>query len=312
MSGASSSRRTRYEEAEEEVEARAPARPSGLRASVVAGDLEDYEEDYEEEEDEEDDGHEELIPEVPHCKYWLTTGRCPRPSCSYRHVQDPGERAALQARLAPGGSELLQRVDSVLRHAPAVQYLSRPERAELFVDWLVRELGLPHGSRVLDVAGGRGDVSFSLALRGIRATLVDPRLRPALSAQQVTRLVETASDAPPEQLCTFFDQDFVREYGRLLTEGTDAIVGMHPDQATEAIVDTAIAHRRPFAVVPCCVFPADFPHRRLPSGEHVQSLGQFIEYLRLKHPGIRQAALPYHDRNVVLYVIDYGEAPPRP
>ncbi len=33
---------------------------------------------------------------------------------------------------------------------------------------------------------------------------------------------------------------------------------MHSDQATEPIVDAAIAHGRLFAVVPCCVFSRYF------------------------------------------------------
>ena len=34
---------------------------------------------------------------------------------------------------------------------------------------------------------------------------------------------------------------------------------MHPDQATEAIVDCAIELGRPWAIVPCCVFPHSYP-----------------------------------------------------
>jgi hypothetical protein len=44
-------------------------------------------------------------------------------------------------------------------------------------------------------------------------------------------------------------------------------VGMHPDQATEAIADFAIAHRKPFAIVPCCVFPQLHPERVDPGEE---------------------------------------------
>ena len=40
----------------------------------------------------------------------------------------------------------------------------------------------------------------------------------------------------------------------------DVLVGMHPDQATEPIVDAALAMGKPFAVVPCCVFPAWVVH----------------------------------------------------
>ena len=43
------------------------------------------------------------------------------------------------------------------------------------------------------------------------------------------------------------------------------IIGMHPDQATEPIVDMALKYQMPFAVVPCCVFAHENPHRRLKS-----------------------------------------------
>ena len=43
----------------------------------------------------------------------------------------------------------------------------------------------------------------------------------------------------------------------------EIIIGMHPDQATESIVDMALKYQKPFAVVPCCVFSEENPHRRL-------------------------------------------------
>ena len=43
----------------------------------------------------------------------------------------------------------------------------------------------------------------------------------------------------------------------------ELIIGMHPDQATEPIVDMALKYLKPFAVVPCCVFAHENPHRRL-------------------------------------------------
>ena len=52
-----------------------------------------------------------------------------------------------------------------------------------------------------------------------------------------------------------------------------AVVGMHPDQATEAIADFAIAHRKPFAIVPCCVFPQLHPERVDPGEEEEE--GEF-------------------------------------
>lgn len=41
-----------------------------------------------------------------------------------------------------------------------------------------------------------------------------------------------------------------------------AIVGLHPDQPTAAITDCAVALGKPWAVIPCCVFPNAFFSRR--------------------------------------------------
>ena len=81
----------------------------------------------------------------------------------------------------------------------------------------------------------------------------------------------------------------------------DVLVGMHPDQATEPIVDAALRLNKPFAVVPCCVFPDAFPDRVGPDGAPVRTYAQFLEYLRAKDPGIEIAYLPFKGRSRVLY-----------
>lgn len=73
-------------------------------------------------------------------------------------------------------------------------------------------------------------------------------------------------------------------------------VGFHPDEATEAIIDLAIHQKVPFMIVPCCVFPKLFKHRRL-NGESVSTYKDFINYLRNKHPGIRMGILPFHAKS---------------
>jgi len=81
-----------------------------------------------------------------------------------------------------------------------------------------------------------------------------------------------------------------------------AVVGMHPDAATEPIVDFALAAGKPFAVVPCCVFAVDFPSRRGPEGAPVDTHGAFVRYLQAKAPErIRLATLPFEGKNIVVY-----------
>ena len=91
---------------------------------------------------------------------------------------------------------------------------------------------------------------------------------------------------------------------------------MHPDEATEPIVDAALADGKPFAILPCCVAPLCVsltrplppplqqanPHRRTAVGLPVISYEQYLDYLQAKHPAIRRARLAkFEGRNVVLW-----------
>ena len=86
-----------------------------------------------------------------------------------------------------------------------------------------------------------------------------------------------------------------------LLAGCTAIVALHPDEATEAAVDAAVARRVPFVVVPCCVFARLFPARHTPSGTPVRNRAELIEHLRAKHPAIRTAQLPFGGANTVVF-----------
>jgi len=82
-----------------------------------------------------------------------------------------------------------------------------------------------------------------------------------------------------------------------------AVVGMHPDQATEFLVDLALHFGRPFAVVPCCVYAKLFPGRCLKDGRPVKSYNELVEYLMEKNPAIRCKTLGFEGRNKVLYYL---------
>lgn len=64
-------------------------------------------------------------------------------------------------------------------------------------------------------------------------------------------------------VCALLDGEFAAsQAGHAILSSCSALVGLHPDQATDAIVDAAVRFGKPFAVVPCCVFPSLFPQRR--------------------------------------------------
>ena len=95
------------------------------------------------------------------------------------------------------------------------------------------------------------------------------------------------------------------------------VVGMHPDSATESIVDFALQHGKPFAVVPCCVCAVDFPNRKMqPLRQRPPALQQrgppttkadaeylaFVDHLVAKAPErIGVTMLGFEGRNLCIY-----------
>lgn len=114
--------------------------------------------------------------------------------------------------------------------------------------------------------------------------------------EEVTGRGEPASttDPPPPPPAPF------GEFAALL-RGASVVVGMHPDQAAGAIVDFCVAHRKPYCVVPCCTFAAEFPRRRLIDGRSVRSYDDLVAWLRQRDPGATASFLDFEGRNVVLH-----------
>ena len=79
------------------------------------------------------------------------------------------------------------------------------------------------------------------------------------------------------------------------------VIGLHPDGATDAIVDFALEHDKPFALLPCCVYRKQFPERRLPGGGTVKTYEELLDYLQARSDGIQRASLGFEGRDVVLY-----------
>lgn len=186
----------------------------------------------------------------------------------------------------------------------------RQERAQLFAQWAAKHFPhlvheSPQLSRrgnppfALDVAGGRGELSLHLTLQGIYATLVDPRPSSGYLSKWQRKILRR-SGRPSFQVVHQFFGEAGGEASAELAQQASLVLGMHPDECTEAIVDAALAARVPFAVVPCCVFTRLFPHRRLANGQPVRTREQFCEYLRQKEPSaIRIGRLPFKGANAI-------------
>mmetsp|Transcript_15044 Transcript_15044/g.30618 ORF Transcript_15044/g.30618 Transcript_15044/m.30618 type:complete len:377 (+) Transcript_15044:166-1296(+) len=179
-------------------------------------------------------------------------------------------------------------------------------RHELFADWIIQEYGdLALHNPILDVAGGNGELARALLRRGVpKVILVDPK--PRLS------LCNTKEQEEIDKKIIIIEKPLVGDGSDLLDHSTAGVlirqckllVGLHPDQATEAIID--LSQRRgnvPFALLPCCVMPSLFPTRRQRHEDPVRSYRTFCQYLIDKGEGCNYKAihLPFDGRNKVIY-----------
>ncbi|KAL3945294.1 MAG: hypothetical protein SGBAC_000642 [Bacillariaceae sp.] len=185
---------------------------------------------------------------------------------------------------------------------------SKSLRARLFAAWLLKTYDveeLKKGTGVLDIAGGKGKLSIELSLQGmIPCTIVDPLVRKhgkKLDPRVAKRIRKASAPHPALISCEFNTTTFVDEYEKLVHDAS-MLVGIHPDEPTEDILDLALKFDKPVAIVPCCVFPGLFPSRTLPSGEGVQTHEQFLEYLLAKDDRLRIETLPFEGRNRVIYL----------
>lgn len=297
-----------------------------------------------------------------YCKFWINSQKCLKQDCKKLHPT--GDDYARIQEMWVRERTLARRERSKLQDDPhsIPSKVPHSQRAYIFCRWLVDTFGqeyLNSGSGVLDVAGGKGEISLFLKhMFGIQSTVVEPNVRRDKSYQRrnlmdviqrqldieaggdgnihrrkffVSSTPSTESQHKEEQednvkerrrikkqqearfvvsrLCTLLDDQFPVDHKDVF-EGASILIGMHPDQATEPIVNMALKHNKPFAVVPCCVFAHENPDRRLLDGGEVNTTLDFIQYLTEKDSkgssdswfgGVSKQFLPFDGMNIVLY-----------
>ena len=225
--------------------------------------------------------------------------RRPRAHVAERSGEFPWDTATPTAMDAAGSADKLLVSDHVCPYGQVPALEKKSDKGSAFAEFLVRTFGttaLATGAGVLDVAGGKGELSRALDERGISSVIVDP-----LSCGGVDAGKE--SGCFPRHLRVAFNWQFGDMHGELLHKSS-CLVGLHPDQPTGAIVEVALAHEKPFAVVPCCVFSSQFPERML-SGKLVRRTEDLVKWLceQVRAAGRRPqvAALPIRGRNTVVF-----------
>ena len=224
------------------------------------------------------------------CKLWLNEGRCTRVDatgkrwCRWEHpegkayvkcesvlrlqqetqlVYQLNRRVAaklrwLQERKARRRREAKELAIAIGEETVALDgKMSKRMRSKCFVDWLVQTFSDAiegEDKLIVDVAGGRGDISSLLRERGIRSVVVDPR--------RVYRKTGEAVVPDGLQVIEPFSQEWAALPAAKATAGASVelmsqctmLIGMHPDRQS-----STKRHDKPQQLMQLC-----FPTRQNP------------------------------------------------
>ncbi|KAI8074140.1 hypothetical protein BC940DRAFT_329675 [Gongronella butleri] len=248
------------------------------------------------------------------CKYWISQRNCRRSdACIFRHPD--GEDFAREKQLWHAERKAAREHVNKDANDPHASKQPHALRAMIYARWLSEKF--PDAGTTLDVGGGKGELALFLTRAfGKETIVVEPKVRKQTKAWQsrfqrmLAKFHPEGCENPapwPEFMHTMLDDAFVAQQTELLARVT-LFVGLHPDEATEPIVDQALRLGKPFAVIPCCVFASKFRHRRLRSGLPVDTTEDLIQYLTEKDTGefggtIRTAYLNIEGKNQIVYWI---------
>eukprot|EP01059_Diplonema_ambulator_P013856 TRINITY_DN24556_c0_g1_i1.p1 TRINITY_DN24556_c0_g1~~TRINITY_DN24556_c0_g1_i1.p1 ORF type:complete len:386 (+),score=77.29 TRINITY_DN24556_c0_g1_i1:661-1818(+) len=195
--------------------------------------------------------------------------------------------------------------------APVDPHLgSKKVRFHVVGDFILAKMAMREleSGPLLDVAGGKGYLSLHVAESSgnrVRCVVIDPVNNGRGSAHR-----EKVKNAGIERITLTTTSPHLPTP---LLQAASCIAGVHPDEATDDIVTLALDHNKAFFVVPCCVFPTKFPHRKLPTGEPVTTTSDLIQYLAslcaARGRTAATATLPFQGANKVLYSLP---SPPEP
>lgn len=161
-------------------------------------------------------------------------------------------------------------------------------RFDLFADFIAQQIPNKH-ARIADVAAGKGYLSLALRQRGYKNVVsFEPNIRNKVKGLQ---------------------------YKAQYFEGGDfeVIVGMHPDQATDVILEEAAKSRATAIVVPCCALSTrwtfwNMPQhagRGIPIHRDTSTYKRWLNHLVIESSKrglqLNQYLLPMNGRNVILY-----------
>ena len=229
------------------------------------------------------------------CTYVKKGQKCQNKECKFRHEIKKEEEEMIQNNLLKKKRAYYDAHEGDPLNID--DKYNKSLRNSEFANFLVEKFGLENIKKgfVLDIAGGKGLVSFFLTTKyGIKCKIIDPRGATLPKSKQKELKKKHIIIEEERKMFTLNTCDE-------LIKGCSLIIGMHPDEATVDIVDVALAKKINFAVVPCCVFHNKFPDRKLKNGKDVVEYPDIIQFILEKDNTLKTDFLNIKGRNKIIY-----------
>ena len=229
------------------------------------------------------------------CTYIKKGQKCQNKECKFRHEIKKEEEEMIQNNLLKKKRAYYDAHEGDPLNID--DKYNKSLRNSEFANFLVEKFGLENIKKgfVLDIAGGKGLVSFFLTTKyGIKCKIIDPRGATLPKSKQKELKKKHIIIEEERKMFTLNTCDE-------LIKGCSLIIGMHPDEATVDIVDVALAKKINFAVVPCCVFHNKFPDRKLKNGKDVVEYPDIIQFILEKDNTLKTDFLNIKGRNKIIY-----------
>ena len=168
----------------------------------------------------------------------LSTGPGPAPAVSCSAEDEPLDLTSL-------GQQPIQVVGD-----SSMTLRMKKFRAQLLHRWLAQTF---RPCRAGDIGGGKGLLSYLLALDGWQATVIDP-FDQLLPDKYKDIRTDARVKIPPEARIPRLTSEFRVELGA----DFDILIGMHAHACNALIIDAAAKYGCGFVIFPCCVIDEPF------------------------------------------------------
>ena len=168
-------------------------------------------------------------------------------------------------------------------------------RSQLFVKWLEDTYPLNSKSRILDIAGGKGLITYILNDDGYHSVVMDPM------NQELPRVYRDLNKKryriPEDEKVLRTTKAFEIEDAKNRT----LLIGMHAHGVNMKIMDAAIKNKINFAILPCCVI--DEPIERQ---ENIDWFDSLVDYGKSIGLEIQTTNINFTGQNKIIYTTQFN------